>query len=86
MWVRFLPGGIEDSDGESNAGAMSRQLSRPRGGAQTKLRDGTALVEGDSCREEELAGRLIADWMHFVPAVNRLTQNLAVFGGNERGG
>ena len=36
------------SRGDSNAGAMCDELVAPRGGAQTRPRDGAALVEGDS--------------------------------------
>ena len=40
---------------ESNAGAMSRKLARPRGGAQTNFRDGESLVAGDDRREHEVS-------------------------------
>src|SRR3989338_451546 len=36
------------SRGDSNVGAMCDELVAPRGGAQTRPRDGAALVEGDS--------------------------------------
>ncbi len=59
LWVRVPPPAHKRSEwhgvlccaqcvGDSNAGAMSRKLKRPRGGAQPESCDGTRRGAGES--------------------------------------
>ncbi len=41
---------------DENAGAMPREFTRPRGGAQTEVRDGAPRVAGESWREHSREG------------------------------